>query len=72
MIRSTFALPAILAIASLLGLIVALAGDGWRDAVTWLTLALPAVAVGWAAQRKESSQRSSAPDRVVRKRDHVS
>ncbi|WP_298090177.1 hypothetical protein [uncultured Sphingomonas sp.] len=52
MIRSTFAAPVLLALASIAGLVVALTGDGVRDVVSWAALALPIVAVGWAMRRR--------------------
>jgi hypothetical protein len=52
MIRSTFALPALLAVASLAGLFVALTGDGARDVVAWLALALPLAAAFRAIRRR--------------------
>ncbi len=48
LLRSTWALPLLLGVFSLVGLVVALAGDGWHDAVAWATLAQPVVATGWA------------------------
>lgn len=48
MIRSTYAIPAIVAAVSLLGLILALTGDGLRDALSWAALATPIAAVAWA------------------------
>lgn len=54
MIRSIFALPAILAVLSLVGLIVALTGDGWRDLASWIALSLPLIAVFWAVLRQSS------------------
>lgn len=48
MIRPTYAIPAIIAAVSLLGLILALTGDGLRDALSWAALATPIIAVGWA------------------------
>lgn len=47
-IRSTFALPVLIAAASALGLVAALAGDGWHDAVAWIGLAVPLAAAAWA------------------------
>ncbi len=52
MIRSTFAVPVLLALASILGLVIALTGDGARDVLSWAALALPIVAVGWAMRRR--------------------
>ncbi len=54
MIRSTFALPAVLALLSLLGLVVALTGEGWRDLASWAALSIPLLAVIWAATRSAS------------------
>lgn len=51
--RSTFAIPALIAAATLVGLVVALTGDGWRDAVAWLALAIPVAAVGWAMRAQQ-------------------
>lgn len=36
-----FAAPLVIAIASTVGLISALVGDGWWDAVSWVGLGLP-------------------------------
>jgi hypothetical protein len=36
-----FAAPLVIAIASTVGLISALVGDGWWDAVSWAALGLP-------------------------------
>ncbi|WP_077145928.1 hypothetical protein [Sphingopyxis sp. KK2] len=47
-LRSIFAVPLLLALVSIAGLVVALTGDGWRDAVAWAALAIPVFAVGWA------------------------
>lgn len=51
MIRSTFAIPALLALLTLLGLIVALTGDGGRDQLAWAALFVPLAAVVWAVTR---------------------
>jgi hypothetical protein len=42
------AVPAAIATASAVGLLSALTGDGWRDAVSWAGLLLPVLAVAWA------------------------
>ncbi|MDK2762018.1 MAG: hypothetical protein KYX64_11760 [Sphingopyxis sp.] len=47
-LRRIFAVPLLLAALSLAGLVIALTGDGWRDAASWVALGLPVVAVGWA------------------------
>lgn len=46
--RRVLALPLLLALASLAGLILGLTGDRWRDVASWLLLALPAAAVAIA------------------------
>ncbi|UUL82835.1 hypothetical protein [Sphingomonas qomolangmaensis] len=49
--RSTgaiFAVPLLLAVASMIGLVAALLGDGAADIVSWVALALPVAAVIWA------------------------
>ena len=51
MTRSTFALPLLLAVLSLAGLILALTGEGWRDWLSWALLAAPLIAVAWSAAR---------------------
>ncbi|MHC2256368.1 hypothetical protein ACVILK_006060 [Bradyrhizobium embrapense] len=38
-----FAAPLVIAIVSTVGLISALVGDGWWDAVSWVALGLPAL-----------------------------
>ena len=52
MIASTWAIPILLAVLTLIGLVVALTGNGWRDAFSWLALAAPIAATGWAARSK--------------------
>ncbi|WP_447757486.1 hypothetical protein [Sphingopyxis fribergensis] len=47
-LRAIFAVPLLLAIISIVGLVVALTGDGLRDAASWAALAIPVFAVGWA------------------------
>jgi hypothetical protein len=48
MTRSTFLLPTLIALASMIGLVSALTGDGVRDLVAWIALAIPIGAVVWA------------------------
>ena len=43
-----FALPLLAAIASLVGLVAALLGDGWLNLLAWLGLAVPVWLVGRA------------------------
>ncbi|QNE05672.1 hypothetical protein [Croceicoccus marinus] len=47
-LRQIFAVPVLLAVLTAIGLLSALTGDGWRDALSWLTLAAPLLAVIWA------------------------
>ena len=53
-LRATFAVPLLLALVSIVGLVVALTGDGWRDAISWVLLALPILAVGWAMRARRT------------------
>jgi hypothetical protein len=48
MIRSTWTLPIVIFVASLVGLVSALTGDGWRDALSWIGLGVPVAATLWA------------------------
>jgi hypothetical protein len=48
MTRSTFFLPILIALASMIGLVSALTGDGWRDGLAWIGLAIPITAILWA------------------------
>lgn len=52
MTRSTFALPAVIALLSLAGLILALTGEGWRDRLSWAAIATPLLALSWAVARR--------------------
>ena len=47
-LRRIFTVPLLLALLSIAGLVVALTGDGWRDAASWAALGMPVLAVGWA------------------------
>lgn len=49
-----FAIPLLLAIISIAGLVVALTGDGLRDAAAWLALAIPVAAVAWAMKARRT------------------
>ena len=53
-LRAIFAVPLLLALVSIVGLVVALTGDGWRDAISWALLALPILAVGWAMRARRT------------------
>lgn len=54
MIRSTFAIPAVIAAATLAGLIIALTGDGWADAIAAAVLTIPLLAALWAVKARRS------------------
>jgi len=49
-----FAWPIVIALASIIGLVSALAGDGIEDVVAWLGLALPIVVFCWAMHARRS------------------
>lgn len=53
-LRAIFAIPLLLALASIVGLVIALTGDGLRDAASWAALAIPVFAVGWAMRARRS------------------
>lgn len=52
MIRSTFAVPVLIALATLAGLIIALLGDDWHDAAGWAGLSSSLLAIAWAVRPK--------------------
>ena len=55
--RSTFAVfawPLVIFIAGLAGLIIALTGEGWRNAAAWAALAAPVAVVIWAMARRKA------------------
>ncbi|WP_165491625.1 hypothetical protein [Stutzerimonas kirkiae] len=41
--RPTFRLPALIALLGFAGLVTALLGDGWWDALAWIGLGIPAM-----------------------------
>lgn len=43
-----FRAPLLLALASTIGLVAALIGDGGHDVVSWVALSMPVAAIGWA------------------------
>ncbi len=53
-LRTIFAIPLWLALVSIVGLVVALTGDGVRDAASWAALAIPVFAVGWAMRARRT------------------
>lgn len=52
--RSTWAMPLLLAGATIAALVAALAGDGWPDILSWAALACPVAAAGWALAARRS------------------
>lgn len=46
---AVFAAPIAIAALGLAGLVTALTGDGWRDALAWAGLGAPVLAFAWAA-----------------------
>jgi uncharacterized membrane protein YjjP (DUF1212 family) len=51
-IGRTLAMPVLLAVASVTGLVLALTGDGWRDLLSAFLLILPLVATAFAWARR--------------------
>lgn len=49
-----FAIPLLLALVSIAGLVVALTGDGLRDAAAWAALSIPVAAVAWAMKARRT------------------
>ncbi|MBF5056853.1 hypothetical protein Y5W_02147 [Alcanivorax sp. 521-1] len=47
-----FAVPILIAVTSLVGLVAALLGDGALDWISWLGLGLPVAAVVWAMRTR--------------------
>jgi len=53
-LSAVFALPLLIGLLSLIGLVSALTGDGWRNALSWIGLGAPVVAVLWAMKAGKS------------------
>jgi len=53
-LRAIFFVPLVIAVLSSVGLVSALTGDGWRDALSWLGLAAPVLAVIWAMKARRT------------------
>lgn len=51
-LRAIFAIPLAIAVLSSVALVLALTGDGWRDALSGVGLAVPVLAVGWAMRAR--------------------
>jgi len=58
-----FAIPALLAAAGFVGLLVALLGDGTHDAFGWVTVGLPLAVLPWAWWRAGRLARGPHPPR---------
>tara|TARA_R110000751_G_scaffold2018_8_gene8939 strand:+ start:288345 stop:288524 length:180 start_codon:yes stop_codon:yes gene_type:complete len=48
-----FALPMVIFISGIAGLVIALTGDGWRDAAAWAALTAPIAAVFRAMRNRQ-------------------
>lgn len=53
-LRAIFAVPAAIALFSIIGLVSALTGDGWRDALSWAALGVPVGTIIWAMRARTS------------------
>ena len=53
-LRAIFAVPLLIAVLSIVGLVAALTGDGWRDMLSWVALTAPVAAVAWAMRVRRS------------------
>lgn len=49
-----FAAPLAIAVSSIVALIAALTGDGWRDMLSWLGLAVPILTALWAMRARRT------------------
>jgi len=46
-LRQIWQAPTIVAAVTLVGLVAALVGDGWKDAVSWVALTVPLALIAW-------------------------
>lgn len=53
-VATIFAAPIAIAVLSVIALIAALTGDGWRDALSWTGLAVPILTVAWAMHARRT------------------
>lgn len=51
-LAQVFGIPLLLALATTIGLVVGLTGDGTRDALAWLLIGLPLAVLGFAWLRR--------------------
>jgi hypothetical protein len=63
---STFGVPTILAITTIIALIVGLLGDGAVDVAAWIGLGVPLVAIGKALRAQRSARRLDGTNRLRR------
>jgi hypothetical protein len=47
-----FAMPIVIAVISIVGLVGALLGDGWLDAISWAGLLVPLAVIAWALRHR--------------------
>ncbi|OYX63917.1 MAG: hypothetical protein B7Y88_11895 [Sphingomonadales bacterium 32-64-17] len=53
-LMTIFALPLAIFVGAVAALVIALTGDGWRDAASWVGLAIPLVVLIWAMHARRS------------------
>lgn len=53
-LRHIFGWPLAILVLGIAGLVVALTGDGWRDAASWAALSAPIAAVLWAMRARRT------------------
>ncbi len=51
---TVFAWPIVIGALSVIGLVVALTGDGWRDVTSWMGLAAAVLPLPWALVARRS------------------
>jgi hypothetical protein len=56
-VRRVFAIPVLLAVLSAIGLLSALLGDNFWDALSWLGLGVPVTVILWFVARPEREPR---------------
>ncbi|UAB79013.1 hypothetical protein INR77_04795 [Erythrobacter sp. SCSIO 43205] len=52
--NAIFVWPLAIFILGVIGLVIALTGDGWRDAAAWAALSAPIAAVIWAMRNRKA------------------
>ena len=53
-LTTIFALPLAIFVCAIAALVIALTGDGWRDAASWVGLSIPVVVLIWAMRARRS------------------